>query len=282
MPSPMNRKTYLALGAAARGRATVTGEDREGGDPRMRSLRTRFGFSVLCLLGLGRWPNPRGGALKTREPTIKNPANIDEASFQRSECPPSCWTHFEERAPHREGGDGAPRRLHCRDIRHRRGGLLGRRGPRALRGRGFVLVDDDAVCLTNINRQIIALRSTIGKAKVEVMRERILAINPEARVEAHEASIRRRRPRASSPAGLSYVVDAIDTVSSKIDLILRAKAKAYPIMSAMGAGNQARSHAPRGSRHLRNLGLSLARVMRRELKGGASRTSRSSTRKRSR
>lgn len=107
---------------------------------------------------------------------------------------------------------------------------------------GFILVDDDSVCVTNINRQIIALRSTVGRPKVEVMKERILAINPDARVDAfqecYKAETAERFFGAGGVGDISYVVDAIDTVSSKIDLILRAQAAGIPIMSAMGAGNK--------------------------------------------
>ena len=103
---------------------------------------------------------------------------------------------------------------------------------------GFRLVDDDAVCLTNINRQIIALRSTVGRPKVEVMKERILAINPEARVEIFQEFYSEKNAELFFAPGLSYVIDAIDTVSSKLDLIQRATRLGIPIMSAMGAGNK--------------------------------------------
>lgn len=108
----------------------------------------------------------------------------------------------------------------------------------------FILVDDDSVCLTNINRQIIALRSTVGKPKVEVMKARILDINPEAKVEVFqeycgpESTPRLLGQDLPGGLGISYVVDAIDTVSSKIDLIMRATAMGIPIISCMGAGNK--------------------------------------------
>lgn len=75
---------------------------------------------------------------------------------------------------------------------------------------GFLLVDDDAVCVTNINRQVMALRDTVGKAKVAVMKERILAINPDARVEAVQEYYSEATAEGLLPEGLSYVVDAID------------------------------------------------------------------------
>lgn len=131
---------------------------------------------------------------------------------------------------------------------------------------GFVLVDDDCVCLTNINRQIIALRSTIGKPKVVAMRDRILDINPAARVEIFEAYYdAASAPRMLRP-GLSYVVDAIDTVTSKIDLIMRSKELGIPIVSAMGAGNKLDPTRLELSDIYKTSVCPLARVMRRELK----------------
>jgi tRNA threonylcarbamoyladenosine dehydratase len=108
----------------------------------------------------------------------------------------------------------------------------------------FVLVDDDSVCLTNINRQIIALRSTVGRPKVEVMKARVLDINPQAKVEAFQeyygekSAARLLGQDDPSGPGLSYVVDAIDSVSSKIDLIMRATSMGIPVISCMGAGNK--------------------------------------------
>lgn len=139
---------------------------------------------------------------------------------------------------------------------------------------GFLLVDDDLVCATNINRQIVALSSTLGRPKVEVMRERILAINPEARVEAiqerysAETAGRFFDVGAASPGAgeLSYIVDAIDSVSSKIDLIVRAKAAGIPIISAMGAGNKLDPTRFEVADIYSTSVCPLARVMRRELK----------------
>lgn len=103
----------------------------------------------------------------------------------------------------------------------------------------FVLIDDDKVCLTNINRQIHATRKTVGKFKVDVMANRILEINPAANVEVI------RRFYSSKDADLffdgrnfDYIVDAIDTVTSKIDLVVQAKSRSIPIISCMGAGNK--------------------------------------------
>ena len=102
----------------------------------------------------------------------------------------------------------------------------------------FVLVDDDCICLTNINRQLHATSRTVGKPKVEVMKERILEINPDAEVVAYQ---RFYAPDTASDlicSDYDYIVDAIDTVSSKLDLIVKAKENGIPIISCMGAGNK--------------------------------------------
>ncbi|GHU62200.1 tRNA threonylcarbamoyladenosine dehydratase [Clostridia bacterium] len=100
------------------------------------------------------------------------------------------------------------------------------------------LVDDDLICLTNINRQITATHSTVGKYKVDVMRDRILDINPDARVGVYKMFY---LPETANQIDLSqydYVVDAVDTVTAKIELIVRAKAAGVPIICAMGAANK--------------------------------------------
>ncbi|MEI6388861.1 MAG: tRNA threonylcarbamoyladenosine dehydratase [Spirochaetota bacterium] len=103
---------------------------------------------------------------------------------------------------------------------------------------GFVLVDDDAVCITNINRQLVALRATVGRPKVEVMAERILAINPKAKVSTfQEYYCAESGPRLLQP-GISYVVDAIDTITAKVDLISRSQAMGIPLMSSLGAASK--------------------------------------------
>lgn len=104
----------------------------------------------------------------------------------------------------------------------------------------FVLVDDDLVCLTNINRQLHATRKTIGKPKVEVMRDRILEINPKAQVEIHRTFYLPGNEDNDKliTEDLDYIVDAVDTVSAKIDLVVQANMKGIPIISCMGAGNK--------------------------------------------
>ena len=102
----------------------------------------------------------------------------------------------------------------------------------------FILIDDDKVCLTNINRQLIATRKTVGKHKVEVMKDRIQEINPRAKVEIHQTFYTEDNADKFDFSGCSYIVDAIDTVSAKLTLIQRAKAAGVPVISCMGAGNK--------------------------------------------
>lgn len=99
------------------------------------------------------------------------------------------------------------------------------------------LIDYDDICLTNLNRQIHALHSTIGKPKVEVMRQRILDINPHAEVKAVKAMYRPENREELIEADTDYIIDAIDMSSAKIDLITSAVYKGIPIVSSMGAGN---------------------------------------------
>lgn len=100
------------------------------------------------------------------------------------------------------------------------------------------LFDDDKVCLTNINRQLIATRKTVGKKKVEVMKERALEINPKIKVEAHETFYGADNAEEYDLTVYDYIIDAIDTVSSKLVLIQRATEQNVPIISCMGAGNK--------------------------------------------
>jgi len=102
----------------------------------------------------------------------------------------------------------------------------------------FVLVDDDLICLTNLNRQIHATRKTIGKVKVEVMKERILDINPEAEVEAYRCFYLPGSSDELIRDDYDYIVDAVDTVTAKVDLAVQAKKRGIPIISSMGAGNK--------------------------------------------
>lgn len=130
----------------------------------------------------------------------------------------------------------------------------------------FVLIDDDCVCLTNINRQIHATMKTIGKPKVEVMRERILEINPKAKVEIHQVFYMPDNAETIMNESFDYIVDAIDTVTAKIDLILRAKQMGIPIICSMGTGNKFDPTRLEITDISKTTTDPLARVMRKELR----------------
>lgn len=102
----------------------------------------------------------------------------------------------------------------------------------------FDIIDDDMVCLTNINRQIIATRDTVGKYKVDVMKERILSINPNAEVNTFKCFYMPENADDFDLSKYDYIVDSIDTVTAKLELIVRAKQLNVPIISSMGAGNK--------------------------------------------
>ena len=126
--------------------------------------------------------------------------------------------------------------------------------------------DDDKVCLTNINRQLIALHSTIGKPKVEVMRDRILDINPRCKVTAHACFYSAETADSVDLSVYDYIIDAIDTVSCKLLLIERATAAGVPIISCMGAGNKLDPTRLEVADITKTSVCPLARVMRKELK----------------
>ena len=130
----------------------------------------------------------------------------------------------------------------------------------------FDLVDNDRVSLTNLNRQIIATRKTLGRSKVEVMRERILEINPEAEVRTYECFFLPENADAFPFEDYDYIVDAVDTVTAKISLVMRAQEKNVPIISSMGAGNKLDATAFRVADIYETKVCPLAKVMRRELK----------------
>lgn len=130
----------------------------------------------------------------------------------------------------------------------------------------FDLIDDDKVCLTNLNRQIIATRKTVGKYKAEVMRDRILEINPEADVRIHKCFFLPENADEFSFADYDYVVDAIDTVSGKIALAECCQKAGTSLISAMGAGNKMDPTKFQVTDIYRTQVCPLARVMRRELK----------------
>jgi tRNA A37 threonylcarbamoyladenosine dehydratase len=127
------------------------------------------------------------------------------------------------------------------------------------------LIDDDKVCLTNINRQIIATRKTVGQYKVDVMRDRVLEINPEAIVTTHQCFYSADNADQFDFSNYDYIVDAIDTVSAKIEMILRAQDN-IPIISCMGAGNKLDPTRFEIADIYKTSICPLAKVMRRELK----------------
>lgn len=128
------------------------------------------------------------------------------------------------------------------------------------------LIDDDKVCLTNLNRQIIATRKTIGKYKVDVMKERILEINPDAVVNTHQCFFLPETKDEFDFGQYSYVVDAVDTVTAKIQLVLEARSAGVPIISSMGAGNKMDPAQFEVADIYETSVCPLAKVMRRELK----------------
>ena len=128
------------------------------------------------------------------------------------------------------------------------------------------LIDDDKVCLTNLNRQIIATRKTIGKYKVDVMEERVHSINPEAQVTVHKCFYLPETADQFDFTQYDYVVDAVDTVTAKLEIIMRAKEAGVPVISCMGAGNKLDPTQFHVADIYKTSMCPLAKVMRRELK----------------
>ena len=128
------------------------------------------------------------------------------------------------------------------------------------------LVDNDKICLTNINRQIIALHSTIGRYKVDVIKERVLDINPSCTVNTYKTFFMPETESEFDFSQYDYVVDAIDTVTGKIELVLKAERENVPIISSMGTGNKLDASAFLVSDIYKTSVCPLARVMRYELK----------------
>ena len=128
------------------------------------------------------------------------------------------------------------------------------------------LIDDDKVCLTNINRQIYATRKTVGKYKVDVAAERIADINPDAVVKTYKTFFMPETADSFDFSQFNYVIDAIDTVTGKIELVMRAQAAGTPIISSMGAGNKLDPTAFEVADIYKTSVCPLARVMRTELK----------------
>jgi tRNA A37 threonylcarbamoyladenosine dehydratase len=130
----------------------------------------------------------------------------------------------------------------------------------------LVLIDDDCICLTNINRQLQATTKTVGRVKVEVMRERVLEINPQAIVTIFQTFYLPDKAAELLADDYDYIVDAIDTVTAKIDLVMQAKARGIPIISSMGAGNKLDPTQFEVADIYQTSVCPLAKVMRKELK----------------
>lgn len=128
------------------------------------------------------------------------------------------------------------------------------------------LIDDDKVCLTNINRQIFATRSTVGKYKVDVAAERLTDINPEVKIHTHKTFYMPDTAGQFDFSQYDYVADAIDTVTGKIELVMNADKTNTPIISSMGAGNKLDPSAFEVADIYKTSVCPLARVMRYELK----------------
>jgi len=128
------------------------------------------------------------------------------------------------------------------------------------------LIDDDRICLTNINRQICATRKTVGKHKVDVTAERIAEINPDVQVNVHKTFYTPGTEQEFDFTQYDYIVDAIDTVTGKIALVLNAKAAGTPIISSMGAGNKVDPTAFRVADIYQTSVCPLAKVMQYELR----------------
>ncbi len=130
----------------------------------------------------------------------------------------------------------------------------------------FDLIDDDRVCLTNLNRQIHATHRTVGQYKTDVMKARMLDINPYAEINVHKCFYLPENADQFPFDQYDYIVDAVDTVTAKIEIIMRAQRDNVPIISAMGAGNKMDASRFQIADIYDTKVCPLARVMRRELK----------------
>ena len=130
----------------------------------------------------------------------------------------------------------------------------------------FDLIDDDKICITNINRQIYALRSTVGKYKVDVAKDRILDINPNAIVNTYKTFYTPETADEFDFSQYDYVVDAIDTVVGKLKIVEKAKEAKVPVISSMGAGNKMNAAMFEVTDIFKTSVCPLAKVMRQELK----------------
>ncbi len=130
----------------------------------------------------------------------------------------------------------------------------------------IIIIDNDTVCITNINRQIIATQKTVGQAKVEVAKERILKINPKVNITTFQTFYLPGNTDNILDSKCDYIIDAIDTVTAKIDLVLEANKRNIPIISSMGMGNKLDPTKIEVADIHKTSVCPLARVMRRELR----------------
>ncbi len=130
----------------------------------------------------------------------------------------------------------------------------------------FDLIDDDKICLTNLNRQIIATFDTVGQYKTDVMKERMLKINPKVNIQTHQCFFLPENASDFSFEDYDYIIDAVDTASAKIELVLKAQEYNIPIISSMGAGNKVDPTQFKITDIYKTKVCPLAKVMRRELK----------------
>lgn len=130
----------------------------------------------------------------------------------------------------------------------------------------ITIVDKDTVSESNINRQIIALHSTVGRDKVDVLKERMLDINPNLQVDARKCFFLPENAHEFDFSQYDYIVDAVDTVTAKLQIIVQAKEAGVPVISAMGAGNKVHPEMFETVDIYKTEMCPLAKVMRRELK----------------
>ena len=166
------------------------------------------------------------------------------------------------------GGEAMERLAHARVAVFGIGGVGGHAVEALARsGIGAIdLIDSDTVSQTNLNRQIVALHSTIGRYKTEVMKERIRDINPKCQVETYNCFFLPETKNEFDFTKYSYIVDAVDTVTAKIQLVMEAQEKGIPIICSMGAGNKLNPADFEVADIYETSVCPLARVMRRELK----------------
>lgn len=126
------------------------------------------------------------------------------------------------------------------------------------------LIDDDRICLTNLNRQLLSTRDTVGQYKVDVAEKRIHSINPDCKVITHKTFYMPETKHMFDFTEYDYIVDAIDTVKGKLELVMNAKAAGTPIISSMGAGNKVNAAAFEVADIYETSVCPLARVMRYE------------------